>query len=182
MECFWSAPNIFLAATCCPASILHRAQNCCLVSLYPVWFTVARKLVQMRKGGWMTRQPFMCSRTIRNGRAGSIRKWWWWPHGFGYPSSSSSFQNPLHGKSTSASVDGAFLLRTCSIIKQRLNLNHTQQSLLIFSLCSPRKVWLLVLLTSLLGIGRVMAVQHCDNLVHTVLCLSSVKIDYQIAV
>ena len=93
MECFWSAPNIFLAATCCPASILHRAQNCCLVSLYPVWFTVARKLVQMRKGGWMTRQPFMCSRTIRNGRAGSIRKWWWWPHG--YPSA--AFETPFTG-------------------------------------------------------------------------------------
>ena len=57
------------------------------------WFTVARKLVQMRKGGWMTRQPFMCSRTIRNGRASSIRKWWWWPHG--YPSA--AFETPFTG-------------------------------------------------------------------------------------
>ena len=36
-------------------------------------------------------------------------------------------------------------------------------------------VWRLETLTSLLGIGSVMAVQH-DNLVHTVLCLSSVNI------
>ena len=49
-------------------------------------------------------------------------------------------------------------------------------SAIVIDLFSPRKVWLLVLLTSLLGIGRVMAVQHCDNLVHTVLCLSSVNI------
>ena len=93
MECFWSAPNIFLAATCCPASILHRAQNCCLVSLYPVWFTVARKLVQMRKGGWRVNHSCVVE-PLETGEA--VRKWWWWPHG--YPSSSSSslaFETPF---------------------------------------------------------------------------------------
>ena len=133
-------------------------------SWYPVWFTVARKLVQMRKGGWMTRQPFMCSRTIRNGRAGSIRKWWWWPHG--YPSA--AFETPFTGNQPRH--------------RQRVFITHVQHykaeiepesySLVIdlFSI-----VWRLETLTSLLGIGSVMAVQH-DNLVHSVLCLSSVNI------
>ena len=66
MECFWSAPNIFLA-TWRPSFILHRTQNCCLSergTLSPCLIYCGQKVGADAK---VTRQPFMG--TIRNGRS-----------------------------------------------------------------------------------------------------------------